>query len=49
MSLSKTGQKLWKELEKEIGEVMTDNWGAYAEFIPEDIHARSKAEIYASE
>jgi insertion element IS1 protein InsB len=28
---------------------MTDNWRAYAEFLPENIHTRSKAETYAFE
>ncbi|MDY0385929.1 MAG: IS1 family transposase [Methanolobus sp.] len=47
---TKTGQKLWKKLKnKEIGEVMTDHWKAYAEFLPEKIHTRSKAETYTVE
>jgi hypothetical protein len=28
---------------------MTDNWRAYAEFIPERIHTKSKAETYTVE
>jgi len=28
---------------------MTDNWKAYAEFLPENIHTRSKAETYTVE
>jgi insertion element IS1 protein InsB len=28
---------------------MTDYWRAYTEFIPENIHTRSKAEIYTVE
>ena len=47
---TKTGQKLWKKLEKkEIGRVMTDNWKAYAEFLPDEVHTRSKAETYTVE
>jgi insertion element IS1 protein InsB len=47
---TKTGQKLWEKLEeKEIGEAMTDNWKAYAEFLPKNIHTRSKAETYTVE
>jgi IS1 family transposase len=34
---------------KVVGEVMTDHWRAYAEFIPENIHTRSKAETYTVE
>ncbi|WP_157196689.1 IS1 family transposase [Methanococcoides burtonii] len=45
-----TGLKLWKKLKgKEIGEVMTDHWRAYAEFLPEKIHTQSKAETYTVE
>jgi insertion element IS1 protein InsB len=41
---------LWKKLKnKDIGEVMTDHWKAYAEFIPKNIHTRSKAETYTVE
>ena len=29
--------------------VMTDNWRAYAEFIPEGIHTQSKAQTYTVE
>ncbi|WP_085984851.1 IS1 family transposase [Methanosarcina acetivorans] len=47
---TKTGQLLWEKLKKkEIGEVMTDPWRAYAEFIPETIHTQSKAETYTVE
>ncbi|AAM06743.1 conserved hypothetical protein [Methanosarcina acetivorans C2A] len=47
---TKTGQLLWEKLKKkEIGEVMTDHWRAYAEFIPETIHTQSKAETYTVE
>ncbi|WP_076611660.1 IS1-like element ISMac16 family transposase [Methanosarcina acetivorans] len=47
---TKTGQLLWEKLKKkEIGEVMTDHWRAYAEFIPENIHTQSKAETYTVE
>ncbi|MDY0386401.1 MAG: IS1 family transposase, partial [Methanolobus sp.] len=47
---TKTGQKLWKKIKnKDIGEVMTDHWKAYAEFIPKNIHTRSKAETYTVE
>ena len=47
---TKTGQQLWEKLEKkEIGEVMTDRWRAYAEFLPETIHTQSKAETYTIE
>jgi IS1 family transposase len=28
---------------------MTDHWGAYAEFLPEKIHAQSKVETYTVE
>ena len=34
---------------KDIEKVMTDNWKAYAEFIPEKIHTKSKAETYTVE
>jgi IS1 family transposase len=34
---------------KEIGEVMTDHWRAYAEFLPEKIYTQSKAETYTVE
>ncbi|WP_157196663.1 IS1 family transposase [Methanococcoides burtonii] len=47
---TETGLKLWKKLKgKEIGEVMTDHWRAYAEFVPEKIHTQSKAETYTVE
>ena len=47
---TETGQLLWEKLEKkEIGEVMTDHWRAYAEFLPETIHTQSKAETYTVE
>ena len=47
---TETGQKLWEYLEgKEIEKVMTDHWKAYEEFLPEDIHTRSKAETYTVE
>ncbi|WP_319506211.1 IS1 family transposase [uncultured Methanolobus sp.] len=47
---TKTGQKLWEKLEtKVVGEVMTDYWRAYAEFLPPKIHTRSKAETYTVE
>nr|WP_321497376.1 IS1 family transposase [uncultured Methanolobus sp.] len=47
---TETGIQLWDKL-KDIGikEVMTDHWKAYAEFIPEAIHTRSKAETYTVE
>jgi len=28
---------------------MTDHWGAYVEFLPEEIHTQSKAETYTVE
>jgi len=31
------------------GKVMTDKWKSYAEFIPRDKHAQSKAETYTVE
>jgi insertion element IS1 protein InsB len=34
---------------KEIGEVMTDQWRAYAEFLPEKSHTQSKAETFTFE
>jgi insertion element IS1 protein InsB len=40
------GKKLKK---KEIEKVMTDHWKEYAEFIPEKIHTKSKAETYTVE
>ncbi|MCO5381150.1 MAG: IS1 family transposase [Methanosarcina barkeri] len=47
---TETGQLLWEKLEKkEIGEVMTDHWRVYAEFLPETIHTQSKAETYTFE
>ncbi|WP_230629060.1 IS1 family transposase [Methanosarcina barkeri] len=47
---TKTGQLIWEKLkQKEIGEVMTDHWRAYAEFLPENIHTQSKAETYTVE
>ncbi len=47
---TETGEKLWDKLkEKEIGEVMTDHWRAYAEFLPKEIHTQSKAETYTVE
>ncbi|WP_156811301.1 IS1 family transposase [Methanomethylovorans hollandica] len=47
---TETGQQLWEKLErKKIGEVMTDHWKAYAEFLPETIHTQSKAETYTVE
>ncbi|AKB59921.1 Mobile element protein [Methanosarcina barkeri 227] len=47
---TKTGQRIWEKLkQKEIGEVMTDHWRAYAEFLPENIHTQSKAETYTFE
>ncbi len=47
---TKTGKLLWEKLKKkEIGEVMTDHWRAYAEFLPEKSHTQSKAETYTVE
>jgi len=47
---TETGQLIWEKLkQKEIGEVMTDHWRAYAEFLPENIHTQSKAETYTVE
>ncbi|WP_394298281.1 IS1 family transposase [Methanosarcina barkeri] len=47
---TETGQLIWEKLkQKEIGEVMTDHWRAYAEFLPENIHIQSKAETYTVE
>ncbi|QLC49397.1 IS1 family transposase [Methanolobus zinderi] len=47
---TKTGKELWRKLEKkQIGEVMTDSWRAYSEFLPENIHTTSKAETYTVE
>jgi len=47
---TETGQKLWEYLEgEEIENVITDHWKAYAEFFPETIHTRSKAEMYTVE
>ncbi len=44
------GKLLWEKLKKkEIGEVMTDHWRAYAEFLPETIHTQSKAKTYTVE
>ena len=34
---------------KNIGEVITDHWRAYAEFLPEKIHTQSKAETFTVE
>ncbi|MGB9929616.1 MAG: IS1 family transposase, partial [Methanosarcina sp.] len=31
------------------GEVVTDHWKAYAEFVPENIHTKSKKETYTVE
>ncbi len=47
---TETGKLLWEKLKKkEIGEVMTDYWRTYAEFLPETIHTQSKAETYTVE
>ncbi len=47
---TETGKLLWEKLKKkEIGEVMTDHWRAYAEVLPEKIHTQSKAETYTVE
>lgn len=47
---TETGQLIWEKLKKkEIGEVMTDHWRSYAEFLPENIHTQSKAETYTVE
>ncbi len=47
---TETGKLLWEKwTKKEIGEVMTDHWRAYAEFIPEKIHTQSKAETFTVE
>lgn len=47
---TETGQKLGEYLkEKEIEEVMTDYWRAYAEFVPENFHTQSKTETYTVE
>jgi insertion element IS1 protein InsB len=36
-------------MKKEIEEVMTDHWKAYAVFLPEVIHTQSKEETYTVE
>ena len=47
---TETGQLIWEKLkQKEIGDVMTDHWKAYTEFLPESIHTQSKAETYTVE
>jgi len=47
---TETGQKLWENLKKkEIEQVMTDNWKAYAEVLPEKNHTQSKVETYTVE
>ncbi|MDD4522400.1 MAG: IS1 family transposase [Methanosarcina sp.] len=47
---TETGQLIWEKLkQKEIGEVMTDHWKTYTEFLPESIHTQSKAETYTVE
>ncbi|MDD2338889.1 MAG: IS1 family transposase [Methanosarcina sp.] len=47
---TETGQLIWEKLkQKEIGEVMTDHWKAYTEFLPESIHTLSNAETYTVE
>ncbi len=44
------GKLLWEKVKKkDIEEVMTDHWRAYAEFRPETIHTQSKAETYTVE
>ena len=45
-----TGEKLWKSIEDlAIGDVMTDYWKPYAEFVPKEQHTQSKAETYTVE
>lgn len=45
-----TGERLWESVEwLANGDVMTDYWKPYAEFIPEEQHVRSKAETYTVE
>lgn len=42
--------KLWDKLKGiDIRQVMTDYWKAYAEFIPDNIHIKSKSETYTVE
>jgi insertion element IS1 protein InsB len=47
---TETGKLLWEKLtKKDIGEVMTDHWRAYAEFLPEKIYTQLKAETFTVE
>jgi insertion element IS1 protein InsB len=45
-----TGEKLWQSVEDmAVGDVMTDHWKPYEEFVPEEQHIQSKAETYTVE
>ncbi|MDE1890815.1 MAG: IS1 family transposase [Planctomycetota bacterium] len=45
-----TGERLWGSVGwLASGDVMTDYWKPYAEFVPEEQHVRSKAETYTVE
>ena len=45
-----TGKRLWESIKnKKIGQVATDYWKPYENFVPEDIHIQSKAETYTVE
>jgi len=47
---TETGKELWEKLNKsELQYVMTDYWKSYSEFLPKDLHIRSKKETWTVE
>jgi insertion element IS1 protein InsB len=45
-----TGRKLWKAIkDKNIKDVMSDDWSPYEKFVPKEMHTQSKAETYTVE
>src|SRR6266446_2678110 len=47
---TETGEKLWNKIKEKVkGEVCTDYWKAYGEFIPEEKHIKSKKETFTVE
>jgi insertion element IS1 protein InsB len=45
-----TGKQLWEKINKsELENVMTDYWKAYSEFLPKELHVKSKKETWTVE